>query len=119
MFAFFSTSALFSIQFILSNAALSLQSCKTLCLQIKTFILLPFLLLAISAAFPVFPFTAECQGSFFYSHVCLLGLSSAISCPSFYSHSVRAIKCFREKLSFSVRLFPICEVYQFHFSLPA
>lgn len=110
-YAFFSTSALFSIQSILSNAALSLQSCKTVCLQIKIFILLAFLLLAISAAYPVnlfFPFTPECQGSFCYFYVCLLGLSSAISCSSFYSHSVRAIKGFRKKLIFSVRLFPIC-----------
>lgn len=119
MYTFFSASALFSIQFMLSNAALPLQSCKILCLQIKIFILLAFLLLAIFAAYPVFPFTAECQGSFFCSYVCLLGLNSAISCPSFYSHSVRAIKCFRKKLSFSVRLFPICEVSRFHFSLPA
>lgn len=53
---FFSTFTLFSIQFTLSDAALSPQSCKTLyhhlfwvshhyCLQIKAFILLAFLLL--------------------------------------------------------------------------
>lgn len=44
-----------------------------------------------SAAYPVnllFPFTPECWGSFFYSYVCLSGLSSAVSFPSFYSHLV-------------------------------